>query len=149
MQLEMLYNKYGYFGMEASYFMCDDPAKMGTIFDRLRPQQASDTYDTSCGGYAISAVRDLTTGFDSSQPGDQAILPVDPSSQVINDCAAIAYCAAAIDCCAAVNVFVLKQFDYCALAIAYCAALLSCCAAVAGCYLGVIDCCASMAGVHL
>jgi len=82
-RLEMLYNKYGYFGMEASYFMCDDPAKMGTIFDRLRPQQASDTYDTSCGGYAISAVRDLTTGFDSSQPGDQAILPVDPSSQMI------------------------------------------------------------------
>lgn len=42
-------------------------------------------YPKSVGGdrFAITAVRDLTTGHDSSQPDQRAILPVSSSSQMI------------------------------------------------------------------
>lgn len=35
------------------------------------------------GKYLITSVRDLTTGFDNSQPGNKAVLPVSKSSQMI------------------------------------------------------------------
>lgn len=35
------------------------------------------------GKYQIESVRDLTTGFDSSQPDNKAVLPVSSSSQMI------------------------------------------------------------------
>eukprot|EP00656_Telonema_subtile_P043287 TRINITY_DN49666_c0_g1_i2.p1 TRINITY_DN49666_c0_g1~~TRINITY_DN49666_c0_g1_i2.p1 ORF type:complete len:197 (+),score=52.96 TRINITY_DN49666_c0_g1_i2:180-770(+) len=83
-RLEALYHKYGFFGMEASYFVCNDPHKMQRIFDRLRPA-ASDSgdYVAACGPHKLASIRDLTTGFDSAQADNKAILPVDPSSQMI------------------------------------------------------------------
>lgn len=35
------------------------------------------------GKYSIKNIRDLTTGYDDAQPDNKAILPVDPSSQMI------------------------------------------------------------------
>lgn len=35
------------------------------------------------GPFVVTAIRDLTTGFDSKQKDHRAILPVDPTSQMI------------------------------------------------------------------
>jgi phosphomannomutase len=35
------------------------------------------------GKYPIRSVRDLTTGYDNTQPGNRAVLPVSNSSQMI------------------------------------------------------------------
>ena len=35
------------------------------------------------GSFAVSSVRDLTTGFDSGQPGGRAVLPLSKEAQMI------------------------------------------------------------------
>ena len=53
---------------------------MANIFDELR---RDGKYPDTCGKYKITAVRDLTTGYDSSQPNGLAVLPVDYKSHMI------------------------------------------------------------------
>ncbi|TSN95714.1 Phosphoglucomutase-2 [Bagarius yarrelli] len=43
----------------------------------------ANTYPQDCQGFAITAVRDLTTGYDSNQSDRKAILPTSKSSQMI------------------------------------------------------------------
>ncbi|KAJ1943021.1 hypothetical protein GGF37_002843 [Kickxella alabastrina] len=84
--LEEQYSKYGYFVLANSYFISPDPAKTTKIFSRIRfgdcngdtaGTEANDRtefvrahcgdvlrYPRTIGGFAVSYIRDLTTGFE-------------------------------------------------------------------------------------
>ncbi|KJE89583.1 phosphoglucomutase [Capsaspora owczarzaki ATCC 30864] len=79
-QLEALYLKYGYFASLNSYYLCYSQPTIQKIFQRIRKDEQ---YPTSCGGVAIRHVRDLTTGYDNSKPGNKATLPTSSSSQMV------------------------------------------------------------------
>ncbi|KAL6077659.1 Phosphoglucomutase [Balamuthia mandrillaris] len=79
-QLNLLYEKYGYFATQNSYFFCYNPVTMDTIFRDIRNDGK---YSESCGPYKIKHIRDLTTGYDSSQEDHKAKLPVSSSTHMI------------------------------------------------------------------
>uniref|UniRef100_A0A3Q2T312 Phosphoglucomutase 2 n=1 Tax=Fundulus heteroclitus TaxID=8078 RepID=A0A3Q2T312_FUNHE len=83
-QLTTIFEEYGYHISKNSYFICHDQEVIRGLFDRLRRfGDKKDTYPSECGRFSISAVRDLTTGYDSNQPDHKAILPTSSSSQMI------------------------------------------------------------------
>lgn len=103
-QLEEIYRVYGYHTCCNSYFICHDPDKIKRIFERLRNYKGTNTvrlynfisitflvfncplqYPTEIidGKYKIKSVRDLTVGYDNSQPDNKPVLPVSKSSQMI------------------------------------------------------------------
>ncbi|KAK2170492.1 hypothetical protein NP493_1150g00010 [Ridgeia piscesae] len=82
-KLDDIYSTYGYHVSNNSYYICNDPLLIEKIFNRLRNYEGTGKYPASCGPYKIKFVRDLTTGFDNSQPNHCAILPVSKSSQMI------------------------------------------------------------------
>lgn len=84
-KLEEIYSTYGQHLSCNSYYICHDPVKIKTIFERIRNFTGPNTYPEGIlnGKYKITAVRDLTTGFDNSQPDNKAILPVSSSSEMI------------------------------------------------------------------
>jgi hypothetical protein len=85
-------HRYGYFETNNSYFICNDPAVIDSIFHRLRnypsssPGQHQDTwkgangatYPSSIGSLKVNSIRDLTSGFgyDSTTPTLQPDLPL-------------------------------------------------------------------------
>ncbi|KAG1169097.1 hypothetical protein G6F70_008690 [Rhizopus microsporus] len=91
--LEELYKKYGYFVSENSYFICDDKEKIKRIFERIRfgTDKKDDSskfgyqlnYPTTVGGHKVTAIRDLTIGYDSSTQDNEPTLPVSSSSEMI------------------------------------------------------------------
>ncbi|KAF4009295.1 hypothetical protein G4228_000077 [Cervus hanglu yarkandensis] len=82
-QLINVYEKYGYHISKTSYFLCYDPTTIKSIFERLRNFDSPKEYPKFCGTFAILHVRDITTGYDSSQPNKKSVLPVSKSSQMI------------------------------------------------------------------
>ncbi|XP_053712059.1 phosphopentomutase-like [Synchiropus splendidus] len=83
-QLTSIFNEYGYHISKNSYFICHDQNVIRSLFDRLRTHDGTrGSYPTICGRFTISAVRDLTTGYDSNQPDNKAVLPTSSSSQMI------------------------------------------------------------------
>lgn len=83
-QLTTIFNEYGYHISKNSYFICHDQDVIVSLFERLRNYGGpKDSYPTECGRFSITAVRDLTTGYDSNQPDNKAILPTSRSSQMI------------------------------------------------------------------
>ncbi|KAI0284001.1 hypothetical protein BGY98DRAFT_949931 [Russula aff. rugulosa BPL654] len=71
--LQELYDRYGYFQTNNSYFICDDPLVIDRIFARLRnyDMQGSDrspSYPKSIAGLEVISVVDLTLGYDSTNP---------------------------------------------------------------------------------
>ncbi|CEG45371.1 hypothetical protein L917_04611 [Plasmopara halstedii] len=78
--LQTLYERHGHFVTHNHYVKCNDPEKIRSIFARLRN---NGEYWQSCGDFAITGVRDLTTGYDSSQPDKRAVLPVSDSTEMI------------------------------------------------------------------
>lgn len=82
-QLENIYKEYGFHVSNNSYFLCYDPEVIKKIFDRLRNYDGSGKYPEKLGKFGVKYVRDLTTGYDNSQPDEKAILPVSKSSQMI------------------------------------------------------------------
>ncbi|KAI9915011.1 hypothetical protein PsorP6_007494 [Peronosclerospora sorghi] len=78
--LNALYERYGHFVTQNHYVKCYDSVKIRAIFERLRN---GGKYWTHCGDYAITHVRDLTTGYDSSQPDKRAALPTSSSAEMI------------------------------------------------------------------
>ncbi|TYZ63927.1 hypothetical protein PybrP1_009500 [[Pythium] brassicae (nom. inval.)] len=78
--LDALYAKYGHYVTQNHYVKCYDPATTDAIFARLRN---GGQYWPACGDFAIAHVRDLTTGYDSAQPDQRAVLPVSASSHMI------------------------------------------------------------------
>lgn len=66
--------RYGYHISKNSYFICHDQNVIRSLFERLRNYNGEkDTYPKECGRFAISAIRDLTTGYDSNQPDNKAV----------------------------------------------------------------------------
>lgn len=82
-RLEELYAKYGYYEMNTSYFFCGRPEPMSTIFDRLRTGGEGGGYLKRCGEHTVTNVRDVTRGYDSSQPGDKSLFPAMPDQQML------------------------------------------------------------------
>uniref|UniRef100_H3CJC9 Phosphoglucomutase 2 n=1 Tax=Tetraodon nigroviridis TaxID=99883 RepID=H3CJC9_TETNG len=83
-QLTTVYEEYGYHISKNSYFICHNQEVIRSLFERLRnygDKKAS--YPTECGRFSVSAVRDLTTGYDNNQPDNKAVLPTSSSSQMI------------------------------------------------------------------
>ncbi|KAI2668644.1 Phosphoglucomutase-2 [Labeo rohita] len=82
-QLRSIYEEYGYHISKNSYFICHNQDTIKGMFERLRNYDGKNSYPKECGGFAITAVRDLTTGYDSNQPDNKAVLPTSKSSQMI------------------------------------------------------------------
>ncbi|XP_014395854.1 PREDICTED: glucose 1,6-bisphosphate synthase [Myotis brandtii] len=82
-QLVKVYEKYGYHISKTSYFLCYDPNTIKSIFERLRNFDSPKEYPKFCGTFAILHTRDVTTGYDSSQPNKKSVLPVSKNSQMI------------------------------------------------------------------
>ncbi|KAI8998909.1 phosphoglucomutase first 3 domain-containing protein [Trametes punicea] len=72
--LKELYERYGFFQTNNSYFICTEPATINKIFARLRNydgRAAPDGpphYPTTIAGLEVTRVRDLTVGYDSGNP---------------------------------------------------------------------------------
>lgn len=70
----LLFVRYGYHISKNSYFICYDQEIIRNLFERLRNYSGQkESYPTECGRFSISAVRDLTTGYDSNQPNNRAV----------------------------------------------------------------------------
>ncbi|XP_003744897.1 phosphoglucomutase-2 [Galendromus occidentalis] len=82
-QLNRIFDEYGFHTTYNSYYISHDPVATGKMFDRIRNIDGPNTYPKKIGRFAVSGVRDLTVGFDSTQPGNKPILPVSSSSQMI------------------------------------------------------------------
>ncbi|CAH7451324.1 phosphopentomutase [Phodopus roborovskii] len=82
-QLKAIYVEYGYHITKASYFICHDQGTIKKLFGNLRNYDGKNNYPKTCGKFEISAIRDLTTGYDDSQPDKKAVLPTSKSSQMI------------------------------------------------------------------
>ncbi|KAL4640334.1 phosphoglucomutase-2 [Arapaima gigas] len=82
-KLNAVFEEYGYHICKNSYFICYDQDTIQQLFERLRNYNGKNTYPKDCGRFIVSAVRDLTTGYDSSQPDKKATLPTSKSSQMI------------------------------------------------------------------
>uniref|UniRef100_A0A8C4DWX3 Phosphoglucomutase 2 like 1 n=1 Tax=Dicentrarchus labrax TaxID=13489 RepID=A0A8C4DWX3_DICLA len=67
-QLHNIYQTYGYHVSKTSYVVCNDPPTIQKIFSRIRNFDGEGSYPKTCGGEQIVHIRDVTTGYDSSQP---------------------------------------------------------------------------------
>lgn len=78
-QLYRLYNKYGFHLVRSSYWIVPSPDVTKALFAQLRAN-----YPPQLGQSGkIQYVRDLTTGFDNSQPDNKAVLPLSTSSEMV------------------------------------------------------------------
>lgn len=82
-QLNVLFDTYGYHVSNNSYYICHHQPTIQKMFERLRNYSGKDTYPRKIGTYTIKNIRDLTTGYDDTQPNKKAILPTSKSSQMI------------------------------------------------------------------
>uniref|UniRef100_H3D0W1 Phosphoglucomutase 2-like 1 n=1 Tax=Tetraodon nigroviridis TaxID=99883 RepID=H3D0W1_TETNG len=82
-QLDNIYQAYGYHLAKTSYVICKDPPTIKSIFNRIRNFGGQGSYPKTCSGVQIVHVRDVTTGYDSSQPDLRSVLPVMRSSHMI------------------------------------------------------------------
>ncbi|KAJ8266579.1 hypothetical protein GJAV_G00132090 [Gymnothorax javanicus] len=82
-QLANIFEIYGLHISKTSYVICRDPPTIKRIFTRLRNWEGDAAYPKSCRGYSISHIRDVTTGYDSSQPNQKCVLPVAKNSQMV------------------------------------------------------------------
>ncbi|XP_059187401.1 glucose 1,6-bisphosphate synthase [Centropristis striata] len=82
-QLHNIYQTYGHHLSKTSYVICNDPLTIQKIFSRIRNFDGEASYPKTCGGVQIVHIRDVTTGYDSSQPDLRSVLPVTRSSQMI------------------------------------------------------------------
>lgn len=84
------YSVCGYFTTRNGYVISHDKLYTDRVFDRLR-NHGNYLYllvwviivRFMFGPYQVKSIRDLTTGFDSKQEDQRAVLPIDPSSQMI------------------------------------------------------------------
>jgi len=71
--LNDLYARYGYFKTSNSYFICHETQTIDSIFARLRnyngkSQPGRPDFPENIAGLKVTSVRDLTVGYDSSNP---------------------------------------------------------------------------------
>uniref|UniRef100_A0A2K5CK76 Alpha-D-phosphohexomutase alpha/beta/alpha domain-containing protein n=1 Tax=Aotus nancymaae TaxID=37293 RepID=A0A2K5CK76_AOTNA len=65
-----IYVEYGHHIAKASYLICHDQDSIKKLFE-------------TCSKFEISAIRDLTSGYNDSQPDKKDVLPTSKSSQMI------------------------------------------------------------------
>uniref|UniRef100_A0A8C5F9L1 Phosphoglucomutase 2-like 1 n=1 Tax=Gadus morhua TaxID=8049 RepID=A0A8C5F9L1_GADMO len=82
-QLHSIYQRYGFHVSRTSYLLCDHAPTVLRIFSRIRSYEDG-SYPRSCAGHRVVCVRDVTVGYDSSQPDHRCTLPVTKSSQMIS-----------------------------------------------------------------
>lgn len=84
-KLDEIFSIYGFHMSNNSYYICHDGNIIKKMFDRIRNFTGKGTYPTGIlnGKYTISTVRDLTVGYDNSQPDNKPILPVSADTQMI------------------------------------------------------------------
>ncbi|KZV59647.1 hypothetical protein PENSPDRAFT_678913 [Peniophora sp. CONT] len=84
--LQELYAKYGFFQTSNSYFVCSEPATIDRIFARLRNYDGKanehPSYPKSIGELSVTSIRDLTVGYDSSNPPYKPTLPLSSGHMV-------------------------------------------------------------------
>jgi len=71
--LQDLYQRYGFFQTSNSYFICNEPPTVDRIFGRIRNYDGKATssrpsYPQTIAGLSVTSVRDLTVGYDSTNP---------------------------------------------------------------------------------
>lgn len=76
--IERLRDQYGYYLTKNRYFFCFDPVVIKSVFDNIRS-----AYPTAVGQFSVKFIRDLTAGYDNSQPDNKPVLPTSPSTQMI------------------------------------------------------------------
>ncbi|KJH40672.1 phosphoglucomutase/phosphomannomutase, alpha/beta/alpha domain II [Dictyocaulus viviparus] len=79
-QLFDIYNKYGYHIVKSSYWFVPNSSVTKELFGSLRKDFK---FPERIGSQAVKTVRDLTIGYDNSQPGNKPILPLSTSSEMI------------------------------------------------------------------
>ncbi|GMR42339.1 hypothetical protein PMAYCL1PPCAC_12534 [Pristionchus mayeri] len=79
-QLFALYYKYGYHLVRSSYWMVPSPSVTQQLFATLRKDLK---FPEFIGKEAVKYVRDLTVGYDNSQPGNKPLLPLSTSSEMV------------------------------------------------------------------
>ncbi|OBZ75867.1 putative phosphoribomutase [Grifola frondosa] len=72
-RLQELYNLYGFFKTSNSYFICTNSPTIDNIFARIRNYDGKGTtgkpsYPRTIAGLTVTSVRDLTIGYDTSNP---------------------------------------------------------------------------------
>ncbi|KAL3880512.1 hypothetical protein ACJMK2_032746 [Sinanodonta woodiana] len=82
-KLDDIYTQYGFHLSSNSYFICYQQEIIQQMFNELRNYEETNKYPETCGPYKIKYVRDLTVGYDNSQPDNKPVLPVSRSSQMI------------------------------------------------------------------
>lgn len=96
-QLQRLFEKYGCCVQNNGYYFRDTPAVTAAIFGRLRgwdPEECAQwgadrappahlRYPQKAGRFVVENVRDVTSGFESSQPGGRPSLPVIADSEMV------------------------------------------------------------------
>jgi len=83
--LNELYKRYGYFLTNNSYFICHDPSTIDRIFSRLRNYDGSNSpsFPKSIANLTVTGVRDLTIGFDTSNPPTyKPLLPLSSGNMI-------------------------------------------------------------------
>lgn len=82
--LQDLGKKYGEFISYNSYVISHDPMITNEIFTQLRHHNASvGGYWQSCAGVPITAIQDITKGYDSTMKDHRSLLPQTPDSHMI------------------------------------------------------------------
>ncbi|UXI21286.1 hypothetical protein NH340_JMT07229 [Sarcoptes scabiei] len=75
MLLESIYRKYGLHYSYNSYFLCYDPIKIRTIFERIPDIDGPNQYLKSINGTKTIRIRDLLRRYDSSTVNNECTLP--------------------------------------------------------------------------
>ena len=81
--LQQLYAKYGEFVSYNSYVLSHVSETTSAIFRRLRTAGPTGGYWTQCAGQQISAIKDITMGYDSTTTDGKSALPMTPGSEMI------------------------------------------------------------------
>ncbi|TKR78335.1 hypothetical protein L596_019154 [Steinernema carpocapsae] len=79
-QLFKIYNKYGFHLVRSSYWMVPSPQVTKDLFDELRKDLK---FPEKIGRNSVKYVRDLTIGYDNSQPDNKPLLPLSTSSEMV------------------------------------------------------------------
>uniref|UniRef100_A0A1I7ZZH6 Phosphoglucomutase-2 n=1 Tax=Steinernema glaseri TaxID=37863 RepID=A0A1I7ZZH6_9BILA len=79
-QLFHLYHKYGFHLVRSSYWMVPSPQVTKELFAELRKDLK---FPEKIGDAKVKFVRDLTIGYDNSQPDNKPLLPLSTSSEMV------------------------------------------------------------------
>ena len=74
-KLEEIYQKYGYYIFDNSYFMCHQPTIIEEVFKRMRTAGPDGKYVDKVGEFKVARIRDMTMGYDTATEDHKTVLP--------------------------------------------------------------------------